>query len=145
MADKLLVIDDEKGLRQMYRELFEERGYEVVTAEDGNKGIELFGSEQPAVVILDIIMPEKEGVETMMELKKLDPNVKVIAVSGGGQIKAQEYLKVMQHFGAEFTFQKPVSTTELLGAVKQLCRPEEEVGDHRRDSSNGASQSRGED
>ena len=135
---KVLVIDDEEGLRRMYRELFQERGYEVITAEDGNKGIELFGREQPAVVILDIIMPEKEGVETMIELKKLDPNVKVIAVSGGGQIKAQEYLNVMRHFGAEYTFQKPVSTGELLGAVKQLCRPEEEAEELRGDSSEGA-------
>jgi DNA-binding NtrC family response regulator len=121
MAETVLVIDDEEGLRRMYRELLEERGYRVVTAENGDAGGELFRSEQPAVVILDIIMPEKEGVETMLDLKKHDPAVRVIAISGGGQVEAEEYLRIMRHFGARFTFQKPVGTRELLRAVDSLA------------------------
>jgi DNA-binding NtrC family response regulator len=72
------------------------------------------------VVITDLIMPEMEGIETMMRLRKLDPGVKVIAISGGGRNRPDEYLHMATKLGALSTFKKPVDRTALLYAAQAL-------------------------
>jgi DNA-binding response OmpR family regulator len=118
---RILVIDDDSRIRELLRQILEEAGYTVDEAPDGQVGIEMYAANPVDVVLLDIIMPEKEGIETIRELKSEFPDSRVIAISGGGRIRADNYLKVIRAFGAEYTFAKPVPRRELLDAISSLC------------------------
>ncbi len=116
----ILLIDDDDQIRIMLRRMLEAEGYEVVDASNGKEGIRLYREDPADLIITDIIMPEKEGIEVIMELKKDFPDVKIIAISGGGQIDAEEYLQMAKMLGAKFTFTKPFERKELLDAVKEI-------------------------
>jgi DNA-binding response OmpR family regulator len=120
MAARILIIDDEDQIRTMLRQLLEHEGYEVMEAPDGREGIKTYRSKPADLIITDIVMPEKEGIETIMELKQDYPDVKIIAMSGGGRIEPETYLKMAKNFGALLTFTKPIQTRQLLNAVKGL-------------------------
>jgi YesN/AraC family two-component response regulator len=81
---KILIIDDEAPIRKMLKQLLERNEYEVLEAVNGNQGIKLFNEQDPDLIISGLIMPEKEGLETIRELKKSNPDVPIIAISGGG-------------------------------------------------------------
>jgi DNA-binding NtrC family response regulator len=119
MAKRILVIDDDDYVRDLYREALEDREYEVETAENGNRGLEKYRSFTPDTVILDVLMPDKEGIETIRELRTIDSHARVIAISGGGKIHAKNYLQMMKQFGAEETFEKPVSLERLVRAIEE--------------------------
>ncbi|MES0446525.1 MAG: PAS domain S-box protein [Desulfobacterales bacterium] len=116
----ILLIDDDAQIRTMLRQILETEGYEVVDASNGKEGIRLYREDPADLVITDIIMPEKEGIEMIMELKKDFPDVKIIAISAGGQIDAEKYLRTAKMLGAKFTFAKPFERKELLDAVKEI-------------------------
>jgi len=86
---RILVIDDDIQILEMLGQTLEREGYEVVDALDGKEGMRLYREAPTDLVITDIVMPEKEGVETIMELKRDFPDVKIIAMSGGGQINSE--------------------------------------------------------
>ena len=117
---KVLVIDDESQVRSMVRELLEDEGYAVVDAKDGKEGLKLFRNEPTDLVITDIIMPEKEGLETILELRRFSPGVKIIAISGGGRLVSKDCLDIAQKFGAQRVFSKPLNNNELLRAIAEL-------------------------
>ncbi len=117
---KILVIDDDEQLRIMLKQLFERNGYEVITASDGEKGIRLFNETGADLIITDLIMPEKEGLETITELRRTHPDLKIIAISGGGRVKPDDYLKLAESLGATRSFVKPVDRDVLLTAVNEL-------------------------
>jgi YesN/AraC family two-component response regulator len=117
---KILIIDDETHIRKMLKNLFERNGYETIAAEDGIQGIKLFKEHRPDLIITDLIMPEKEGLETIKEIKKLNPDTKIIAMSGGGVVDPETYLNIAKKFGAQYSFSKPIDNEELLLAVQNL-------------------------
>jgi len=117
---RILIADDDQQVRVMLRMTLERAGYEVVEAEDGNQAVTQFKAEKPDLVVTDIVMPEKEGIETIMELKALDPNVRIVAISGGGRINPEDYLSWARKFGVKETFIKPVDRQLLLEAVERL-------------------------
>jgi len=117
---KILIIDDESQIRAMLRQMLELEGFEVMDAHDGQEGIKLFHENPADLIITDIFMPEKEGLETIRELKKGYPDVKIIAISGGRKIGPGEYLLLAERFGAIRTFKKPVKREELLDAVREV-------------------------
>ena len=119
---KILVIDDEPQVRAMLRQMLEREGFEVMDAPDGKEGIKLYQENPTDLIITDIIMPEKEGLETIRELKKDYPDVKIIAISGGRRIEPGEYLLLAERFGAIKTFAKPVQREELLNAVREFLK-----------------------
>ncbi len=119
MSKRVLVIDDDDYVRDLYRDALEEQDFAVETAENGKVGVEKYLAFTPNAVILDVLMPDQEGVETIRELRKLDTAAKVIAVSGGGKIQAKNYLDMMRHFGAVETFEKPVSMERLIASIKE--------------------------
>lgn len=123
MAD-ILIIDDDAQLSAMLKQLLERQGYTVTTAPDGNKGIQLFQDEGARLIITDLIMPVKEGIETIAELTKTHPDVKIIAISGGGRLKPESYLNLAETFGALRSFTKPINREELLSAVAELLSDE---------------------
>lgn len=123
--DSVLIIEDDDFVQKMLKQTFERAGYEVATAENGAVGIKLYDSklnlmEPFDVVITDLIMPEMEGIETISKLRKRDPKVKVIAISGGGRNKPEDYLQLAKKLGALRTFTKPVDREALLLAVTEL-------------------------
>ncbi len=117
---KILVIDDDHDFRQMLCARLKKSGYDVNEAEDGLKGIEYFRKNPVSLIITDIIMPEKEGMESILEFKKLDPSVKIIAISGGGRSVPEDYLNIAEYFGAAKSFKKPFDMTEFVRTVDYL-------------------------
>ncbi len=118
---RILVIDDNKRFQEMLKEVLERQEYEVVTASDGKEGMDLYRKEPTDLVITDIIMPDKEGIETIFELQRDFPNAKIIAISGGGKMKAENCLRTAGLISnVKRTFQKPFATDELLQAVKEI-------------------------
>ncbi len=116
----ILVIDDETQTREMLKEMLKREGYEVIDAPDGEAGVKLYREKQTDLIITDIIMPEKEGIEIIMELRGDFPDVKIIAISGGGRSEPADYLNMAKRLGAERTFKKPFDRKEFLGAVREL-------------------------
>ncbi|MBN2525524.1 MAG: response regulator [Deltaproteobacteria bacterium] len=117
---RILVIDDDVQVCTMLERFFARKGYEVDVAYDGFQGITKFHPEKTNLVITDLVMPEKEGIETVMELRSRHPDVKIIAISGGGRVGPESYLEIARELGAQRTFEKPVDFDELLGAVEEL-------------------------
>jgi DNA-binding response OmpR family regulator len=115
---KILVIDDNAGVRHTLSKLLAKRGHDVVTAADGDRGIMLFRAEHPRVVIADIVMPQQEGIETIIQIKRERPEVKVIAISGGGRESKDSLLHTAQLFGADTILEKPFDPQELLAFLE---------------------------
>lgn len=116
----ILIIDDDLQILDMLSQTLEREGYEVITASDGKEGLRLYRENPVDLIITDIIMPGKEGIETIMDLRREFPHVKIIAISGGGQIDAEQYLSMAQKLGAQRTFIKPFARKELLKAIMEL-------------------------
>jgi DNA-binding NtrC family response regulator len=117
---KILVFDDDVTVRQTLTEILQDGGgYEVVNAEDGLRGMALFRSEQPGLVITDIIMPDQEGIQTIAEMRKERPDAKIIAISGGGRVGNIDFLKIAQHIGAVDAIAKPFDPDDLLRRVRR--------------------------
>ncbi len=111
------IVDDEALIRELFRRILETEGYEVTDSADGNAALALCRRRPPDLIIIDLIMPDKEGIETIIELKRDFPHMKIIAISGGGRITAREYLELAETFGANMTLSKPISRDELLTVV----------------------------
>ncbi len=107
-------------IREMLRNMLEFNGYEVDDAPDGKAAIRLYRREPADLIITDIIMPDKEGLETIFELRRDFPDLKIIAISGGGYVEADDYLHLAKSFGAKRTFTKPFKLKEMLKAVEEL-------------------------
>jgi DNA-binding response OmpR family regulator len=122
---KILVIDDEPSILLMIKKMLEREGHEVDLALNGRDGMDLFERINPALVITDIIMPEKEGLETILELRKKNPGLKIIAISGGGRISPEGYLPGAKLLGADMVFQKPLVPREFTEAVTKLINEAE--------------------
>jgi CheY-like chemotaxis protein len=126
---RILVIDDDASQREIFRESLEQAGYEVKEAPDGQAGLRLFRQQPCHLVITDIFMPEKEGLETILELKKEFLYVKIIAISGGmtwpkedGNLMAETALEAAKRLGADRTLQKPIPLQRLLNTVDEVLQ-----------------------
>jgi CheY-like chemotaxis protein len=116
----ILVIDDDETIRVLLRTILEREGYRVVDAPDGDKGLRQYQESPTDLVITDLIMPGKEGIETIRDLRKKFPHVKIIAVSGGGRIGPESYLKMAKGVGALRTLSKPFDRLVLLKTVQEV-------------------------
>jgi CheY-like chemotaxis protein len=116
----VLIIEDDEFVQNMLKQTFERAGYEVARASNGRSGLQLYQCKPFDVVITDLIMPEMEGIETISSLRKNNPDVKVIAISGGGRNNPEDYLELARKLGAQSTFTKPIDRRKLLAAVKEL-------------------------
>ena len=114
---KILVIDDDGLVRETIVSLLRDVGYEVLAADDGATGMALFRSEQPDLVITDLIMPEQEGLQTITEMLKDKPNAKIIAISGAARVGKMDFLKIAEVLGAIDAIRKPFDPDQLLTAV----------------------------
>jgi signal transduction histidine kinase/DNA-binding response OmpR family regulator len=119
---RILLIDDESEIRKLFIKKLAGRGYEIIEACDGKEGLKLYHETRPDLVITDLVMPEKEGIETITELKGEFPNVKIIAISGGGRNVPDAYLQLAKGLGVERTFPKPIDWPELIKTVRELLK-----------------------
>jgi len=117
---RILLIDDEEPLRTLLRTTLERAGYEVIEASDGQMGLQLLAESSVDLVITDLVMPEKEGLETILELRRQNGSAKIIAISGGGRINPKVNLVIAEKFGALRTLAKPFSQQEILDAVAEV-------------------------
>ena len=117
---KILVIDDELQVREILQQILERNNYSVLLAEDGEEALEICKSHDLDLMIVDMVMPKKSGLDTIQEVKRNYPDIKIIAISGGYMIGPKRYLDNAKTFGADRFFEKPFSSREILGAVEEL-------------------------
>ena len=119
---KVLVIDDEPGIRTVMCSALESAGYEVVAFAEGGGAIEHVREESADLLITDIFMPEVEGLETIREIRRLRPDMPIIAISGI-EIEGADYLGFARKFGAVATLKKPFWPADLLDLVSRVLSP----------------------
>ena len=119
---RILIVEDDTNLRMILQNIVVQAGYSVLTAADGSEALDHIYQDPPQLVITDIIMPETEGIELILSLRKLFPDIPIIAISGGGQLGADYYLDMAREFGADITLAKPFDKQMLLDAVESLLR-----------------------
>ncbi len=118
----ILIVDDEPQVRNLLRRILERSGYTVIEAVNGIEAVNLYKAQKPDLVITDIVMPDKEGIESIIELRRLNNDIKIIAISGGGRVGPDGYLQLAKKLGARFTFEKPIEKAALLHAIDQALQ-----------------------
>ncbi|MBN2279817.1 MAG: response regulator [Candidatus Marinimicrobia bacterium] len=117
----ILVIDDDIQVNKLISSILTSEGHQVTEAFDGDEGLNFLKKDPNYdLVITDIIMPEKEGIEIIREIKKNYPRIKIIAISGGGRIDANNYLTLAKSLGADEIMEKPFSKSDLSFLIKNL-------------------------
>jgi CheY-like chemotaxis protein len=117
---RILVIDDDAAVLSTVRRILERAGHDVSSAADGEAGMRMFREQPAELVVTDLYMPEKEGIETIQELREQFPAVRILAVSGGGVAGTGGALEDALLFGADGTLSKPFSAEQLRSAVDRL-------------------------
>jgi DNA-binding NtrC family response regulator len=116
----ILVIDDDNAICQLLQQGLESLGHHVSVANDGKKGLAAHKAAPAQLVITDLIMPGMEGIETIIEMRRRSPSLKIIAMSGGGMGKGTDYLQIAQKFGAHGTITKPFTLRKLGQLVTEV-------------------------
>ena len=116
----ILLIEDDTDLRKMLVKVLEREKLRVLEAGSGLEAMQILKFEIPDLVITDLIMPDQDGIGTINLLKKKYPDIKIIAISGGGRMISQDYLKIAEMLGAHHTFKKPFDNREFVRKVKEL-------------------------
>ena len=116
----ILLVDDDAQVLDVLSEMLRLEGYEVVTALNGASAMDQMRQRVFDLVITDLIMPEKEGLETISDIRREHRDLPIIAISGGGRIGPQDYLETARHIGADATLAKPFARKELIDAVESL-------------------------
>jgi len=117
---KILIIDDDPSILTMLKRMLEKAGYEVDIASNGSEGLKKIESSPPDLLVTDIVMPEKEGLELISYLRGKIPGLKIVAISGGGRFHYEGYLTSAKLLGADLTFQKPLAHKEFVQAISDL-------------------------
>jgi DNA-binding NtrC family response regulator len=118
---RVLVIDDDEDMRSLFRAKLEQAGHSIVLTESGSRAIDLHAADPADVVITDLVMPGETGMATIMGLRRGDPAVKIIAISGSPNISRDDYLDVARALGAKRTFTKPFDWEEMLSTIDRLA------------------------
>ncbi len=116
----VLVIDDDDAMRSTIRRILERDGHEVREARNGSEGLQIFREEPAEVVVTDLIMPDKEGIETIVELREEAPAIRILAISRGGIALAENALGDAEALGADASLAKPFTVDQLRSAVAAL-------------------------
>jgi len=120
---RILLIDDDPLVRFALATMLRDQSYEVVTADNGFLGMKLLRDTDPDIVVTDIIMPDQEGFETIIEVKREHPHIKVIAISGGLRQGNLDILPMAKALGADAVIAKPFEPSQLIDEIKRLSCP----------------------
>jgi len=118
MTEAILVIDDDLAISKIIKKMLDGAGYAVTCIVDGKQAMRAIRACRPDLVITDLIMPNQEGIETIMQLRQYDPTVPIIAMSGGGRLGNFDFLEMAQSLGATATLAKPFGSAALLDKVR---------------------------
>jgi DNA-binding NtrC family response regulator len=121
-ARRILIVDDDPGIRRTLQSLLSHAGYEVVQARDGTEAVRLWRDQGADLVITDLHMPEKDGIQTIIELRSHSPGTRIIAMSGGGQTKRLDLLGNASLLGAVLTIEKPFTLAEMMTMVDRALQ-----------------------
>jgi CheY-like chemotaxis protein len=116
----ILVIDDDASVREVVSEMLRLEGHDVTIAENGREATSMLARQAFDLVITDLIMPEKEGIETISEIRRTDSRIPIVAISGGGRLGPGDYLETARYIGADATLAKPFARQELLTTIDAL-------------------------
>ncbi len=117
----ILVVEDDADIRGLLVDILETEGHTVTEADNGNEAIQAIEENTFDLIITDIVMPEKDGLSTILQTKRANENIKIIAISGGDRsFTGASYLQIAKNIGVEKTFQKPFDRKEFLQAVKEV-------------------------
>lgn len=116
----ILLVDDDDNLLQMTGRFLRQADHSVTTAANGREAMRLFEQDAYDLVITDLLMPEQEGIETIMAMRRKIPSLKIIAISGGGCAGAGGYLGLAEVLGAAMTLAKPFSGADLSAAIAKV-------------------------
>jgi CheY-like chemotaxis protein len=119
---QILVIDDDELVRETLEALLRGSGYDVTSAADGRRGLDALARNTPDFVITDIYMPEKEGIETIVDIRRNYPDIKIIAMSGGADVGSMPVLQLAEMVGADRVLKKPFRTSEIVEAIESLYK-----------------------
>ena len=114
----ILVADDDPSIRHLYKLILEREGHKVYLASDGVEALVQAKKHHIDVLITDIIMPRKEGIETIVEIREMNSEIKIIAISGGGRRGNQDFLRMAEIVGANYSLAKPFEPHDLLKILK---------------------------
>jgi CheY-like chemotaxis protein len=117
---RLLIIEDDDDLRLMLHVLLTSAGHEVLEARNGREGLRIVEQQPVQLVITDLIMPDQEGIETILALRRRNEPIGIIAISGGGHGTGVNYLDLARRVGADLALTKPVGNDDLLQHVARL-------------------------
>jgi len=120
---RILIVDDEEQVRNMLNTCLTRAGYEVVEAIDGEEALQHYAADAIDLIILDLLMPGKEGLETLMALRHDPERPRIIAISGGARAVGADFLPAARKLGADLTLKKPFHNQELLDAIASLLAP----------------------
>jgi DNA-binding response OmpR family regulator len=118
---RILVVDDNEDLRSVVQMLLQADGFEVAVAANGQQALVQHRAAPADVVVTDLFMPDKDGIETILELRRTSPGVKIVAISGWTSTQGSDYLRVAREIGAAATLQKPFDPAELSRVVRALA------------------------
>ena len=121
-SERILVVDDDASIRRTLEALLNRAGYEVIQARDGTEAVRLWREQGGDLVITDLHMPEKDGIQTIIELLSHSPGARIIAMSGGGQTKRLDLLGNASLLGAVLTIEKPFTISEMMTLVGRALR-----------------------
>ncbi len=116
----ILVVEDSEDLRFIIKDFLLKAGHRVSEACDGSEVADHLTGDPIDLVITDILMPEQEGIQTILQIRRSSPDVKIIGMSGGGVGGAEHYLEMAREFGANETLQKPFKKAQILELVDKL-------------------------
>ena len=120
MAVRVLLIDDDPLIREIGREMLTRAGYEVTTADDGAAGLRTAAAETFDLLITDMVMPDADGLDVIRQVRSQRPDLPVIAISSGGRVGADFYLKLASAMGASAVFPKPLRREPFLALVEHV-------------------------
>jgi len=120
----ILLVDDDEQFSSYMKEMLGDQGFNVVTADNGDSGLTEYTYTKPDLVITDIVMPEKEGIELILTIRETDSTTPIIAISGGNLGNADSYLNMAKKLGVNAVLAKPFSMIEILGEIQKLLPSE---------------------
>lgn len=129
MLQTILIIDDEPIIRHMVARVLDRAGYPTVSAANGAQGLACIRRELPVLVITDLIMPEREGIETIRQIRRERPDLPIIAMSGSTRTGGADFLSMANELGANEILRKPFEPLDLLNCVRR-CLAIAGVADH---------------
>jgi DNA-binding response OmpR family regulator len=121
----IMIVEDDNDLREMLKLSLLQRKYTIIEASTGKEAIAKFKPTLVDLVVTDIIMPDEDGLKVIMKLKEIKPNIRIIAISGGGKAGPGNYLNLARALGADEIFPKPFSVQSLLAKIDAILEPQQ--------------------